>query len=389
MEMIIKLLIILILNQAISQNIVAQEIFKNETEKKIFLYQQSVKSTSEIEFIGKKDKLLIDAEIPEFEILDSFNLNLRFLHDLTYGNGYLWIIKSSELEFDTIFKINPENGVIVNAYEIPVPKSYWSQALTWDSISSGGPYLWFSTDNPINEIYKLRVSDFEILESYKSPENYPYGLDFKEGLLWISMGNDWKRKLLTFNQNGELYDTIINLPYSANRITFCSKKSLLWIEQSDIWLDSNYIYLFDIFTGNRLKCFYPPGPNTAGLALDNFSFGGPYLWISDFKNGNIYKIKEPIVEISVNDSNNNDNLIILQNPFNATTKLILNIKKVTPIKLNIYDFLGKHIINLADSYLKENKYEFTFDGSALASGTYYYVLQAGGRVESGKLVLIK
>jgi len=44
---------------------------------------------------------------------------------------------------------------------------------------------------------------------------------------------------------------------------------------------------------------------------------------------------------------------------------------------------------LADEYLSDGMHEFTFDGSALASGAYYYVLQTVGKVETGKLVLIK
>jgi hypothetical protein len=77
------------------------------------------------------------------------------------------------------------------------------------------------------------------------------------------------------------------------------------------------------------------------------------------------------------------------NPFSEKTKISFNLEEPTYAKITIYNSLGFVIDVLADEYLSEGMHEFTFDGSALASGTYYYVLQANGKVETGKLVLIK
>jgi hypothetical protein len=80
---------------------------------------------------------------------------------------------------------------------------------------------------------------------------------------------------------------------------------------------------------------------------------------------------------------------ILPNPFSEKTRISFNLEEPTYAKITVYNFLGFVIDVLAEGYLSEGYHEFTFDGSALASGTYYYVLQVNGKVESGKLVLIK
>ena len=59
-----------------------------------------------------KTGINITNEILEFEILDSFDLHLEYLHDLTYGDGYLWIITSGDWVYDTIFKINPIANIL-------------------------------------------------------------------------------------------------------------------------------------------------------------------------------------------------------------------------------------------------------------------------------------
>ena len=76
------------------------------------------------------------------------------------------------------------------------------------------------------------------------------------------------------------------------------------------------------------------------------------------------------------------------NPFSETTNIRFSLSTPGYTKLVIYNTLGYEIATLANEYLDSGNHEFSFDGSALPSGTYYFVLQAGSRVESGKLLLI-
>jgi len=81
--------------------------------------------------------------------------------------------------------------------------------------------------------------------------------------------------------------------------------------------------------------------------------------------------------------------IITQNPFSEKTKISFNLENPSYTKISVYNSLGYVVAVSADEYLNDGRHEFTFDCSSLPSGTYYFVLQANGNVETGKMVLIK
>lgn len=84
-----------------------------------------------------------------------------------------------------------------------------------------------------------------------------------------------------------------------------------------------------------------------------------------------------------------DFISILPSPFSEKTRISFNLEYPSYTKINVYNSLGYVVVVLADDYLSEGRHEFTFDGSALASGSYFLVLQSGGNVETCKLLLIK
>ncbi len=84
------------------------------------------------------------------------------------------------------------------------------------------------------------------------------------------------------------------------------------------------------------------------------------------------------------------------NPFNPTTKINFSIPannlsatSMQSVTLKIYDLLGREISTLVNEQKAPGNYEVTFDGSRLASGTYFYVLNCGGFINSKKMILIK
>lgn len=82
------------------------------------------------------------------------------------------------------------------------------------------------------------------------------------------------------------------------------------------------------------------------------------------------------------------------NPFNPTTKIKFdmpsNVKHETSkVKLIIYDAMGREVITLVNEQLKPGTYEVEFDGSAYASGVYFYSLITSEFIETKKLILLK
>jgi photosystem II stability/assembly factor-like uncharacterized protein len=77
------------------------------------------------------------------------------------------------------------------------------------------------------------------------------------------------------------------------------------------------------------------------------------------------------------------------NPFNPETKIKFQIPTGSDVSLKVFDVLGREVKTLVSERLQPGSYETTFDGSGLASGVYLYRLQAGGFVETKKLVLLR
>lgn len=77
------------------------------------------------------------------------------------------------------------------------------------------------------------------------------------------------------------------------------------------------------------------------------------------------------------------------NPFNPKTKINFNLPKASFVVLKIYDIKGLEIKTLVNESLKAGYYETQFDGSNIASGIYFYRIEAGNFVVSKKMVLVK
>ncbi|MFH1194240.1 MAG: T9SS type A sorting domain-containing protein [bacterium] len=80
------------------------------------------------------------------------------------------------------------------------------------------------------------------------------------------------------------------------------------------------------------------------------------------------------------------------NPFNPSTTIKYSIPAVeTPYmaSLRVYDILGNEVATLVNETKEPGVYEVEFDGSNLASGIYFYQLNAGSFTATKKLILLK
>ena len=59
------------------------------------------------------------------------------------------------------------------------------------------------------------------------------------------------------------------------------------------------------------------------------------------------------------------------------------------MKLTLYDLLGREVATLFDDVQEPGSYRIVFDATGLASGVYFYRIQAGSFVDSKKMVLLK
>ncbi|MBT7376758.1 MAG: T9SS type A sorting domain-containing protein [Candidatus Marinimicrobia bacterium] len=78
------------------------------------------------------------------------------------------------------------------------------------------------------------------------------------------------------------------------------------------------------------------------------------------------------------------------NPFNPSTLINFQLGQLSSISLKIYDLRGHLIETLLDDGIRTaGLYEYTFNGSQLASGIYFYELRVDGSRVNKKMLLIK
>jgi photosystem II stability/assembly factor-like uncharacterized protein len=77
------------------------------------------------------------------------------------------------------------------------------------------------------------------------------------------------------------------------------------------------------------------------------------------------------------------------NPFNPVTNIKWQMLNAGKVEINIYDVLGRKVVELVNKYMPAGTYEIPFDGSRLNSGVYYYKMTTNGFIETKAMVLIK
>lgn len=77
------------------------------------------------------------------------------------------------------------------------------------------------------------------------------------------------------------------------------------------------------------------------------------------------------------------------NPFNPTTSIQYSVAKSGPVLLTIYNVMGQQVVTLVNGAKSPGTYRISWDATYMASGIYYYRLQAGSEVLTRQMTLIK
>lgn len=81
------------------------------------------------------------------------------------------------------------------------------------------------------------------------------------------------------------------------------------------------------------------------------------------------------------------------NPFNPVTKIRFDLPNNSDLKaglkLTVYDVSGKVVSELLNTSYTAGKWEIDFDASSLATGAYFYKIEAGDYTDIQKMVLLK
>ena len=77
------------------------------------------------------------------------------------------------------------------------------------------------------------------------------------------------------------------------------------------------------------------------------------------------------------------------NPFNPTTTISYQLPLQRHVLLKVHDILGREVATLVNEVKQPGTYTVQFNASGLASGVYFYRLNAGSFVDVKKFLLVK
>jgi len=118
------------------------------------------------------------------------------------------------------------------------------------------------------------------------------------------------------------------------------------------------------------------------------------VWWSSFGNdlGNT-RVADSLTSVGiVNNSSIADKYSLSQNypnPFNPTTKISFSIPKAEFVTVKVFDMTGKEVALLVNQNMKSGTYEYSFNGSMLSSGIYFYQIITPNFTETKKMTLVK
>jgi hypothetical protein len=148
------------------------------------------------------------------------------------------------------------------------------------------------------------------------------------------------------------------------------------VPYTHLWADSTF---FDL---DGFEVMMRPYETLIFITADNVDFTVPPL--PDLPFGAVYTSTEDadVPGTFALDQN-------YPNPFNPATKIRYSLPATSRVKLDVFDMLGRHVATLADGIQPPGTHEAVFDARALPSGAYLYRLQAGDRIETRMMLLVK
>ncbi len=77
------------------------------------------------------------------------------------------------------------------------------------------------------------------------------------------------------------------------------------------------------------------------------------------------------------------------NPFNPSTTINFTLPNESNVVLRVFDVLGREVAELLNEVKSEGSHSVYFDASSLSSGVYFYTIEAGDKIITNRITLMK
>lgn len=214
-------------------------------------------------------------------------------------------------------------------------------------------------DNVMRTVNKTGLSNLSVfaLDDF----DYPMPVVFESFTAFVSGRN----VILTWKTTQE----INNAGFEIERISEFDRK----------WIKIGYIRGSGTSNEEKSYSFSDIGLNTAkyNYRIKQIDFNGSFEY---FELNSDVVIGKPVnYDVSQN----------YPNPSNPSSQIKFQVPADANVTLRVYDIQGREVKTLIDNYLAAGYYSAVFDGTNIASGVYFYRLNAEGFSKTLKLILVK
>jgi hypothetical protein len=195
----------------------------------------------------------------------------------------------------------------------------------------------------------------------------------------------------------------LNLTSYVSAGIFADADARLWVTGPDS--TRRWVKVFDVFDTFADELFELPSQTSQGAMgpdPDGAPFQGPndvalnragsHAYVSDREARAVFVFYDATL-VSVNEGSVLPEGFALQqnypNPFNPSTVISYELAAAGPVRLAVFDVLGRQVALLEDGFRQAGSHEVTFDAAGLPGGAYIYRLEAAGGRQTRTLVLSK
>jgi hypothetical protein len=185
------------------------------------------------------------------------------------------------------------------------------------------------------------------------------------------------KKRMPFKSDGTIYYSKIEYKLSEKKLnvyvnTSTPNLGLPVLEIKNLNLDST-LYLHDH------SCAYIGFTSATGKSYETHNIlNWSYI-------NNIHSPSNVSDIISINDNG----FGIYPNPINEIANFNFYLNQPSDVSLKLTDMLGNQISLIENQFMESGSHSYDWDASGVQAGVYYYILQIGNEVKTGKIVVIR
>ncbi len=221
-------------------------------------------------------------------------------------------------------------------------------------------------------------------------------------------GQPYKYEVKAYNNSGvstgqtdSSKSVVIVLVSPSNLSTFLTGTTTVKINL--VWKNNSQIAFGEIIERSTNNLLNFVVIDTVGVGDSTYidslvTIGNMYFYrIKSFMGDNYSAYESTLTGVIVTDVEKIDNDIPKSyflsqnypNPFNPSTIIRYQLPVKSKVSLKVYDILGKEVASLVNEEQSAGNYKINFSFSNLASGIYFYRIQAGKFTQSKKMILLK